>query len=105
MGIMASKSKLLRSILEAHPDGLTTQQVAQLSGLTTRDARRYFNTMRDVEVIGDVPGRHGQRVKIWRKTSTNRPELSVFMEAKLETVDPTKPRTRWVGGVPKWKWV
>ena len=59
------RQQALREVLRQYPDGLTTTQVAELSGFITSDVRRSLAAMPDVYVDRWVPGKRGQYMKVW----------------------------------------
>lgn len=60
-----TRQQALRKLLRKHPDGLTTQQAAELSGYDASDTRRSLTAMPDVYVDRWVKGGRGQYMKVW----------------------------------------
>lgn len=87
------RQQLIRKVLRQYPEGLTANQLEDLTNVKASDVRRCLTAMPDVYVDRWVKGMRGQFAKVWIAVKV--PENCPHPNDRAFQYVP--PKTKWVG--------
>lgn len=92
------RQKKIRTVLRAHPSGMTPIELSELLGIHVSNVRVSLKAMPDVYVDRWRAAKRGQFEKVWVAVPV--PEDCPHPRDRLKWgTNIKKPRTSWVGGV------